>query len=278
MSFYWIVSVTFLISFLFWESTFLFPMKMLSVLVHELWHSLLAMFFNVEWIQFHIYKNETGRTMIKGTMPLFGFIVTALAGYIGTLFTGSFFLRLIVQKQLQDLIFFIFCGILFLISFALVPMHSLGFYVGLGWFLGLILLYLINKNLAIHLFSIIQSFFIFYSFYDLLDFSKSPYESDIGILYQYLHKQKYYEGKFEPFLYVISFMIISLNIYIFYKLILFLVFSDSTNSQKTLSTNENSIHPQDPSIKENSYVEENSTMLPNKSYPDPMKIEPQSKT
>ncbi len=212
-------------SFVFWESIFLFPFKMLSVLIHELWHSLVSVFFNVDWVEFHIEKNEIGKTIVKGSMPIFGFVLTALAGYIGTLLTGSLFLRLIIQKNLEDLIFFVFCGILFLISFILVRIPSLGFYVSFGWFFVLIIIYFLNQKFAMITFSIIQSFLIFYSFYDLLDFSKNPYKSDIGILYQFLQKQNISFATFETFFYVVSSLIVFLNIYIFYKLILSLAFT-----------------------------------------------------
>ncbi|MFN7015495.1 MAG: hypothetical protein ACK4ON_14615, partial [Bacteroidia bacterium] len=127
-------------------------------------------------------------------------------------------------------------------------------------FLVLIILYFLNQKFSVIVFSIIQSFLIFYSFYDLLDFSKNPYESDIGILYQFLQKKNISFGTFETFLYLVSFLIVSLNIYIFYKLIVSIAFtqkeleiSDSTPIQDSIESEsldvacEKTLHQQDGS-------------------------------
>lgn len=224
--------MTFFLSFLFWESSFLFPLKMISILIHEFWHSLVGIFFNVNGVEFHIYQNETGKTIINGSISSFGFILTAIAGYIGTTFTGSFFLNFFLKENLKELIFFIFCSLLFLISFILVSIPSLGFYTSLGWFFLLIITYFFKKEISYIIFVIIQSFLIFYGFYDLFDFSNNPYSSDLGILYQYLEKKGYYNGDFKNFIYFSSFIIVSINVYIFYKFILSSIFYNLIPQEK----------------------------------------------
>ncbi|MFN3604889.1 MAG: M50 family metallopeptidase [Leptonema sp. (in: bacteria)] len=240
MSYYWIVLFTFLISFFLWESIFLFPLKMIAVLIHELWHSLVAIFFNIERVEFHIFPDETGKTILKGSVPLFGFVLISIAGYIGTLFTGSFFLRFFLQENLEDLVFFLFSMMLLVISFVLPPIFSLGFYVSLGWALLFGITYILNKKISKILFTILLSFLIFYSFYDLFDFSKNPYQSDLGILYKYLQKNNYYSGDFKKFLFFSSLFIVLVNIYIFYKLILSLIFTNITK-EETLNHTQNNL-------------------------------------
>lgn len=243
--------MTFFFSFLFWESSFLFPLKMLSILVHEFWHSLIGIFFNVNGVEFHIYQNETGKTIMDGSIPTIGFILTAVAGYIGTTFTGSFFLNFILKDNLKELIFFIFCSLLFLISFILVSIPSLGFFISIGWFFFLIIAYFLKKEISFIVFSIIQSFLIFYGFYDLFDFSNAPYSSDLGILYQYLEKKRYYNGDFKNFIYFSSFLIVSINLYIFYKFILSLIFNDLMQKENNEFSQENLEKNQEVQIPEN---------------------------
>ncbi|GIX42738.1 MAG: hypothetical protein KatS3mg129_2471 [Leptospiraceae bacterium] len=225
---FWIILLTFFLSFVFWESSFLFPFKMLAVLIHELWHSLMAMFFNVDWIQFHIFEDESAKTMIKGDLPFFGFILTASSGYIGTVLTASLFLRNFLKQELEDLYYFIFCLLLLIISFVFIPFGTLAFQISFLWSIGLFILYFINKNIAFLCFTSIQSFILFYSFYDLLDFSKNPFQSDIGILYYFFKSKNINLGESVDFIYFISFIWISIILYIFYKFILSLLLEEES--------------------------------------------------
>ena len=232
----WIVLVTFFLSLIFWETPFLFPFKMLAVLIHELWHSIIAMFFNVDWIQFHVYSDESGKTLIKGNLPFLGFILTASAGYIGSVVTASLFLRASLKQELQDWYYLIFAALLLIVSFVFAKVGTLTFQIAFLWSIVLIILYLLNKKLAFSLFIAIQSFILFYSFYDLLDFSKKPYESDIGILYNFLKSKNVYVGEQNSFVYTIALIWIFLIIYIFYKLVLHSIFEETTESAPENST------------------------------------------
>jgi len=226
----WIVLVTFFLSLILWESPFLFPFKMLAVLIHELWHSFIAMFFNVDWIQFHIYSDESGKTLIKGNLPFLGFILTASAGYIGSVVTASLFLRASLKQELQDWYYLIFASLLLIVSFVFAKVGTLTFLIAFLWSIVLIILYFLNKKLAFSLFIAIQSFILFYSFYDLLDFSKKPFESDIGILYNFLKSKNISLGEEKSFVYTIASIWISLIIYIFYKLVIHSIFEEATES------------------------------------------------
>lgn len=226
MSHYLIIIITFLFSAILWETSFLYPLKMLAVLIHEFWHSLVALPFNVDWIQFHIFENEAGKTILRGNVPILGFILIASAGYIGTVFTASLFLRSLIKKELYEVYYLLFCGILFIISFVLTSPTSLTFYISFLWSIFLIFLYFFKKQFAIYVFSMVQSFILFYSFYDLLDFSRDPARSDIGILYQFLKYKQLYHGDIKQFTYIVSTIWIIIIIMIFYKFILSLMFDE----------------------------------------------------
>ncbi len=269
----WIVLVTFFFSLILWESPFLFPFKMLAVLIHELWHSILAMFFNVDWIQFHIYSDESGKTLIKGNLPFLGFILTASAGYIGSVVTASLFLRASLKQELQDWYYLIFAALLLIVSFIFAKVGTLTFQIAFLWSIVLILLYFLNKNLAFSLFIAIQSFILFYSFYDLLDFSKKPNESDIGILYNFLKSKNLSIGEEKSFIYTIASIWISLIVYIFYKLVLRSIFEEATQllpedstPNETIPENTNSQNvPQETSLPKDLATEEEINKLINNS-------------
>ncbi len=251
MNRYFIIVGTVFISFILWESKILFPLKMLAVLIHEFWHSLIAIFFNVDWVQFHIYADESGKTIVKGNLPLINFIIVTSSGYIGTSFTACLFLRNFLKKELEDFYFFLFCFILFIISFVLVPSGSLTFFISFIWSIGLIVFYFFNKEIAFSIFTGIQSFILFYSFYDLLDFSKNPFQSDIGILYYFLYNRGIYKGNINQFIYFISFIWIVIILYIFYKFIISLIFEHESKDNAEPITQE--INPEQD--KENSLIE-----------------------
>jgi hypothetical protein len=221
----WIILLTFFFSLVFWESPFLFPLKMLSVLIHELWHSLIAMFFNVDWIQFHIFEDESAKTMVKGNISPIGFILTTSAGYIGTVLTASVFLRAFIIQELEELYYFIFTILLLIVSFVFIPLGTLAFKIAFLFSIGMILLYFFNKNLSYYMFTIILSFILFYSVYDLLDFSKNPYKSDVGILYYFLNSKKIYHGDPKNFVSAISIFWSSIHFYLIYKIILYPLYS-----------------------------------------------------
>lgn len=73
-----------LLSIILWNTIFLFPIKIFSIVFHEIGHGFAAIFSGGEITSISINHNLGGRTIIKGGNDL----VIGIAGYITSLLTG----------------------------------------------------------------------------------------------------------------------------------------------------------------------------------------------
>ncbi|MCS7205687.1 MAG: M50 family metallopeptidase [Leptospiraceae bacterium] len=215
-----IVFATFFFALVFWESSFLRPFKLFAVGVHEIFHSLVALMFQVDSIQMHVYPNESGNTKIYGDLSLLQVFFIASAGYLGTAISSMWFLRACIKEEHWKMYYILFSGLIFLLSFIFIPFGSLGFWILWGGSLILGVAFLFSQNLAFGLFVFLQSFLLFYSFYDLLDFRSDSQNSDVYVLYQFLKQNYFYNGDFEVFQKVITTFWGLVILWFFYKLIL----------------------------------------------------------
>ncbi len=80
-----IITTLVLVSFFFWDSIFVYPIKLFVVLSHEMMHAIAAMVTGGEVEYITITENLGGQTAILGGNKF----LIASAGYIGSLFAGA---------------------------------------------------------------------------------------------------------------------------------------------------------------------------------------------
>lgn len=83
-----IVSIVLIASFLYWNSIFIYPIKLFVVLLHELSHGFAALITGGTIKEISFNENLGGYCEVKGGVH----IIIANAGYLGSLVFGSFFL------------------------------------------------------------------------------------------------------------------------------------------------------------------------------------------
>lgn len=83
-----IVSTILILSFLYWNSLYIYPVKLFVVLLHELSHGIAALLSGGSIKEISFNENLGGYCEVKGGIP----ILIANAGYLGSLFWGSYFL------------------------------------------------------------------------------------------------------------------------------------------------------------------------------------------
>ena len=84
----------FVIALFFWNSLFLLPVKLLTVLFHELSHGIMAILTGGKIISIDIGFNQGGLCRSMGGWPIF----IASAGYLGSLIWGSVILLTSLRK------------------------------------------------------------------------------------------------------------------------------------------------------------------------------------
>ncbi len=174
---------------LLWDSASLKYPKLLVVLVHEIWHGLIALMGGALLEQIHIDMAEGGETLIAQIHSSALVILTVSAGYLGAAFTGALLLRIAFLGDWERCTLFIFAGLLAYISYLFTESGSLAFFVGLGW-AGALCLFALSGTLAARLMLLFLGvFFTWYSLYDLLDFTRGEQQSDASILADYLREE-----------------------------------------------------------------------------------------
>lgn len=83
-----IVSTILILSFLYWNSLYIYPVKLFVVLLHELSHGIAALISGGSINEISFNENLGGYCEVKGGVP----ILIANAGYLGSLIWGSYFL------------------------------------------------------------------------------------------------------------------------------------------------------------------------------------------
>ena len=86
---FWIPVITGLLATLLWNYSFLYPLKLLIVLVHEMWHGMAALVAGANLDEIVINLHESGETRVSGLYSQSGFILSVSAGYIGSTLTGA---------------------------------------------------------------------------------------------------------------------------------------------------------------------------------------------
>ncbi len=172
-----------------WDTGLLSPIKLLVVLVHEMWHGFVALCGGALLENIHIDLSEGGETVVSQLNSDSLFVFTVSAGYLGSALTGGLLMSRGLRASYERTGLGLMAACLAYMSYLFSAPDSLAFDVGLGWSIGLGLCVLINRYLARYLLLFLGTIFIWYSLYDLLDFSWNAGQTDAGILARYIFQK-----------------------------------------------------------------------------------------
>ena len=168
---------------LLWSSNLLIPFKLLSVLVHEIWHGLVALCGGALLEQIHIDLSESGETIVSNLFSAPWLLLTVSAGYLGSTLTGSYLLYSGLAGFHERLTLGLFSCILAYTGYLFTSWGSLAFLVSIGWAGAFALGFLGGRLCSRYILLVLGTLFVWYSLYDLLDFiNKDAYRTDAGIL------------------------------------------------------------------------------------------------
>lgn len=106
-----------LIATLFWNTLFIYPIKLFVVMLHEMSHGLMAVIFGGRIIEIQIDSNIGGYCLYEMEPSFWGKFMTASAGYLGSLFWGSLILVLAVKSKKDKYITLVIGLVLLLLSY-----------------------------------------------------------------------------------------------------------------------------------------------------------------
>ncbi|MCB1139100.1 MAG: M50 family metallopeptidase [Leptospiraceae bacterium] len=179
---------------LFWDSSLLRPVKLLVVLVHEMWHGLLSLAAGVRLDGIEVHWNESGKTLVSGDFSNLGFISAVSAGYIGCALTGALLLRQALVARMERTTLVLFSVLLMYFSWLFTSPLETAFYTGTGYGLALLLLAALGERVARGTLTALGVFFLFYSLFDLFDFTRDVDSTDAAILASYLGSDALEQG------------------------------------------------------------------------------------
>lgn len=185
----WIVLGTGVGITLFWE--WILPVKLLVVLVHEIWHGAAALLSGAVLDQIDVDLAESGETLVSGLYSTSGFVFSVSAGYLGTALVGALLLARGLVGEWERVAVFAFGGLLLYMSYLFANIGSVAFYAGIGWGVGWILLGLLGRLSARLTLLVFGTIFLWYCFYDLFDFTREVARTDAGILARYIQAQQW---------------------------------------------------------------------------------------
>lgn len=107
------LSIMLLIATLFWNTLFIYPIKLFVVMLHEMSHGIMAVVFGGSIIQIQIDSQIGGYCQYTMEPSFWGSFMTASAGYLGSLFWGSLILIAAV-KSVKDKYITLIIGIILL--------------------------------------------------------------------------------------------------------------------------------------------------------------------
>ncbi|MCR9143757.1 MAG: M50 family metallopeptidase [bacterium] len=183
----WVVLGTGIAITLFWE--WILPVKLLVVLVHEIWHGAAALLSGAVLDQIDVDLAESGETLVSGLYSTSGFVFSVSAGYLGTALVGALLLARGLAGEWERVTVFVFAGLLLYMSYLFANVGSIAFYAGIGWGVGWILLGLLGQLSARLTLLVFGTIFLWYCFYDLFDFTRDIGRTDAGILARYIQAQ-----------------------------------------------------------------------------------------
>ncbi|MDH5654371.1 MAG: M50 family metallopeptidase [Spirochaetia bacterium] len=180
-----------------WDLPVLYPIKLLVVLVHEMWHGLTAMAFGGTIDQIHLGTEENGETVIYGLKSSYGFIASVSAGYLGSALAGSIMLNRGLAASMERFTLFVFTILLGYMTFLFTEFGSVAFYTGAGWTIILLISSGAGSIISRYVIIALGTIFVWYSLYDTFDFTGNINSTDAAYLSRYLIENGYplFSGK-----------------------------------------------------------------------------------
>jgi len=169
-----------------WDLPVMYPVKLLVVLVHEIWHGLMAMSFGGTIENINLGAEENGETIIYGLKTSQGFIASVSAGYLGSAFTGCIMLNRGLKGSMERFTLFVFTILLGYMTFLFTESGSIAFYTGAGWALLLFIVSGAGNMISRYAIIALGTIFVWYSIYDTFDFTGNIQNTDASFLANYL--------------------------------------------------------------------------------------------
>ncbi len=103
-------------SYFLWNTILLYPLKLFVVILHELSHGLAAMLFGGKILEISIDHRIGGFCQYAAPHNFIGSIITASAGYLGSIFWGCLIFYLGVKTKFDKVIIMVIAVIVFLMT------------------------------------------------------------------------------------------------------------------------------------------------------------------
>lgn len=169
-----------------WDSQMILPFKLLVVLIHEMWHGLASLAFGARVERIVLHPGETGETLVTGLRGGWAVLFSVSAGYLGSALTGGVLLRRGLVESFERTALAVFAGVTLYMTALYCAPGSLAFTTGIGWALGLLFACALGERYARVAVLIVGTMFLWYSFFDLFDFTRDVKRTDAGILARFL--------------------------------------------------------------------------------------------
>lgn len=169
-----------------WDSPMILPFKLLVVLIHEMWHGLASLVFGARVERIVLHPGETGETLVTGLRGGWAVALSVSAGYLGSALTGGILLRRGLVESFERTALAVFAGVALYMTALYCAPGSLAFTTGIGWALGLLFACALGERYARVAVLIVGTMFLWYSFFDLFDFTRDVKRTDAGILARFL--------------------------------------------------------------------------------------------
>ncbi len=238
-----------LLATLLWDYSLLRPVRYLAVLVHEMWHGLSALLVGARLEEILLRTGESGETVVQGFSSLSGFLFSISAGYPGTALTGALMLNRGIKGQGERITLALFSLLLAYMSQLFTSSMGLAYLTGMGWAAVFLLLTLTGKKISRYALITLGTVLVWYSIYDIFDFTRDIAQTDAGILARYLSGSQE-SSAFPAVAYSVSFLWTLLILLILYLLLKPVFVLQNRGEKESLPSQEPSPGPdrnEDPS-------------------------------
>jgi len=195
----------------FWDSSFMVPLKLFVVYIHEISHAMAALLTGGDVTQLSFNIDESGYTTTRGG----NFLLIVSSGYPGSILIGSLMLHAGVNGRFSFVIS-ILLGMIILLFTVFIP-EQIEFNVlimGILWAAVFIILPFSGQYLYRSMLFFMGSLTSLYAIFDLSDFFRGQIENtDAGIIAHHFFPGSHYEIYFSYFI-AIFLSVFSIIIYI----------------------------------------------------------------
>lgn len=182
----WLALATAAVLTALWDSPAILPFKLLVVLVHEMWHGLISLASGARVDRIILHTGETGETLVTGLRGAWAVAASVSAGYLGSALTGVLLLRRGLLESFERMTLSVFALVILYMTALYCAPGSMAFTTGIGWGIGLFVAVVAGEKTARAGLLIVGTVFLWYSFFDLFDFTRDIKRTDAGILARFL--------------------------------------------------------------------------------------------